>query len=216
VRPFGNVTRADVLREAHAVDKLSKHGTCEHLVRVIKHAWLPESPYYYIDMELCEFSLDQYILSKSPLTYDLSDNSRRLGLVFKERGIWSVWDIMEQISEGMRYIHASEQVHRDLKPRNGELPFELELIVVLYSGTVDTWKIADFGLTAEGTSKQARTTRYSMGTPCYRAPELMREHPVSVMGSEHAEMSVRGDFRAPRTPSEPAGLPVTGTWAAPG
>lgn len=167
-----------MLREAQAVDKLSKHGTCEHLVHVIKHAWLPESPYYYIDMELCEISLEQYIQSKNPLTYDLSDNSRLLGLVFKERGMWNVWDIMEQISEGMRYIHASEQVHRDLKPRNGELTLELELIVVSYSGMVNAWKIADFGLTAEGTSKQAHTTRYSMGTPCYRAPELMREHAV--------------------------------------
>src|SRR5277367_2905440 len=36
------------------------------------------------------------------------------------------------------------------------------------------WKIADFGLTSEATSR-AHTTRYARGTPCYRAPELLRE-----------------------------------------
>lgn len=36
------------------------------------------------------------------------------------------------------------------------------------------WKIADFGLTMEGDSQLAHTTRYSRGTPCYRAPELIR------------------------------------------
>ena len=37
------------------------------------------------------------------------------------------------------------------------------------------WKIADFGLSAEGTSRRARTTRYARGTASYRAPELLRE-----------------------------------------
>jgi serine/threonine protein kinase len=33
--------------------------------------------------------------------------------------------------------------------------------------------LTDFGLTSGGTSRQAQTTRYSRGTDCYRAPELM-------------------------------------------
>jgi serine/threonine protein kinase len=37
--------------------------------------------------------------------------------------------------------------------------------------------LADFGLTAEGTSKHAITTKYSMGTPGYRAPELLSDKP---------------------------------------
>jgi len=37
------------------------------------------------------------------------------------------------------------------------------------------WKIADFGLSAEGTSRRERTTEYSRGTPSYRPPELIRE-----------------------------------------
>ena len=35
------------------------------------------------------------------------------------------------------------------------------------------WKLADFGLTTEGSSKTNRPTQYARGTPGYRAPELM-------------------------------------------
>jgi serine/threonine protein kinase len=37
------------------------------------------------------------------------------------------------------------------------------------------WKIADFGISAEGTSRRARTTHYARGTSSYRAPEVLRE-----------------------------------------
>ena len=49
------------------------------------------------------------------------------------------------------------------------------MIVVLYSAKDQAWKIADFGLTSEGTSKQAHTTRYALGTPSYRSPELIED-----------------------------------------
>jgi serine/threonine protein kinase len=38
---------------------------------------------------------------------------------------------------------------------------------------VGAWKVADFGLTAEGTSKRAMDTLFARGTPGYRAPELV-------------------------------------------
>ena len=47
------------------------------------------------------------------------------------------------------------------------------LIPVLYSHNDQAWKIADFGLTSEGASITAQTTRYARGTPSYRAPELI-------------------------------------------
>jgi serine/threonine protein kinase len=41
------------------------------------------------------------------------------------------------------------------------------------------WKIADFGLATDGTSKKAHTTQYSRGTCSYRAPELLKDtHPT--------------------------------------
>jgi len=35
------------------------------------------------------------------------------------------------------------------------------------------WKLADFGLSSEGSSKRNLPTKYSSGTPGYRAPELL-------------------------------------------
>jgi tetratricopeptide (TPR) repeat protein len=47
--------------------------------------------------------------------------------------------------------------------------------LVLFSISSRAWKIADFGLTTEGTSKRERSTRDARGTASYRAPELIRE-----------------------------------------
>ena len=47
------------------------------------------------------------------------------------------------------------------------------LIIALYSSQQRVWKIADFGLATEGTSKHHHTTRYARGTSSYRAPELV-------------------------------------------
>lgn len=47
--------------------------------------------------------------------------------------------------------------------------------LVLLSLNDDNWKIIDFGVTTEGSSRQARTTRRARGTECYRAPELVSD-----------------------------------------
>ena len=46
---------------------------------------------------------------------------------------------------------------------------------MLYSCQETLWKVADFGLTVEGTSHRAHTTNFSRGTSGYRAPELLTE-----------------------------------------
>jgi serine/threonine protein kinase len=45
----------------------------------------------------------------------------------------------------------------------------------LYSRAANTWKITDFGLASEGTSRRLHTTKYAISTECYRAPELLRD-----------------------------------------
>lgn len=44
---------------------------------------------------------------------------------------------------------------------------------MLYCIPDHTWKVADFGLTSEGTSTRHISTEFSHGTPGYRAPELL-------------------------------------------
>lgn len=45
----------------------------------------------------------------------------------------------------------------------------------MYSFRDHAWKIADFGLTKEGSTGRAFTTVYSRGTDGYRAPELLKD-----------------------------------------
>ena len=58
------------------------------------------------------------------------------------------------------------------------------IYLVLLSTRTRSWKITDFGLTAEGTSRCAYTTRSGRGTACYRAPELIRHLAVVSMKSD--------------------------------
>jgi len=48
--------------------------------------------------------------------------------------------------------------------------------LVLYSQQDHVWKVADFGLTTEGSSRRAHSTVGCWGTSGYRAPELIRGH----------------------------------------
>jgi serine/threonine protein kinase len=118
IRPFGEVTLKDILDEAQAIEKLQKDIKCQNLVIVLRHGWLSSSPFYYIDMELCEANLEHYLHGKTS-GYDTCNNPRFLGAIFETRGICHTWDIMHQISLGIDFIHSCKQVHRDLKPRNG-------------------------------------------------------------------------------------------------
>ena len=48
-------------------------------------------------------------------------------------------------------------------------------LLVLFSIRDSCWKLGDLGTVADGTSKHLNTTRYSRGTACYRAPEILQE-----------------------------------------
>jgi serine/threonine protein kinase len=49
---------------------------------------------------------------------------------------------------------------------------------VLYSPTTRVWKIADFGIAQQGTSRTPLITTSSRGTASYRAPELLTDSPI--------------------------------------
>lgn len=92
----------------------------------------------------------------------------------KKRRFTEIGKIMNDISEGIAFIHQNKNIHRDLKPQNGNKRLWQDWLWVLYSSKCDVWKIADFGLTTEGT-RRAQTTAFSRGTDGYRAPELLHE-----------------------------------------
>lgn len=166
----------DIDNEVRAIMKLCRKGH-KNIVSVLKFGELPNSAYYFIDMELCDLNLGTYIHRIEPpnplesLPYFIKDASADLRTM-------QIANIMSQVAGGIKYIHGHDLVHRDVKPANGMYLFsqtETDNCIVLYSRKDSVWKLADFGITSEGTARRARATTGGRGTPGYRAPELMSD-----------------------------------------
>ena len=128
VRPFAQADEPAIENETKAVHQLLQSGGHSNIISILNHGWL-DSPYhyYYLDMELCELSLHQYIHDTRSLPID-SVTMDELNPVFVGKDVplltnfLNVWIIMREIAAGVEFLHSQSQVHRDLKPRNGNFP----------------------------------------------------------------------------------------------
>lgn len=77
--------------------------------------------------------------------------------------------LMRQILEGVRFLHAHDVVHLDLKPQN---------ILLTSESPLGDIKIVDFGLSR--IMKKSEELREIMGTPEYVAPEILSYDPISM------------------------------------
>ena len=110
IRQFGNVTKDDVDNEVRAVKKLCE---TQHPNIVQVFGYNAEGIFHFIDMELCNISLQNYLD----------------GGELKELSKWSsipkneipthAYKISQHILNGLAYIHCLGEVHRDLSPNNG-------------------------------------------------------------------------------------------------
>jgi len=89
-----------------------------NIISVFKHGWLKKSPYYFIDMELCDLNLEAFIYSEYISDFQMVFNPR--SEPSKDVQVRNMWMIMLDIVRGLRYIHRHGQVHRDIKPRNSK------------------------------------------------------------------------------------------------
>ena len=87
--------------EHRVVKKLSQYS-CKHVVAVLELGTFPDSSHYFIDMELCDIHLGQYIYENRSSQFEIT----------------RIWSIMGAISDGLAFIHSHKEVHRDLKPPN--------------------------------------------------------------------------------------------------
>jgi serine/threonine protein kinase len=102
--------------ELQAITKLCKKGAHLHIVTVLKIGELRDTPFLFIDMELCDLDLAEYIhctkAESSVLTYFVKDQPPPLKAQ-------QIWNVMLHIAKGVQYLHSKDIVHRDLKPANG-------------------------------------------------------------------------------------------------
>lgn len=104
--------------ELRAVEKLCKPGTHKNIVAVVRYGRFPPS-YYFIDMELCDINLECWIerrwstVHEKTLPYMTADFPPRMRMS-------QIWDIMEDVLNGVAFIHSRQEIHRDLKPRNSK------------------------------------------------------------------------------------------------
>jgi serine/threonine protein kinase len=114
-----------------AVDQLQgaedEGGGKENIVDILGHGrFRGPFSFHYIDMELCDINLHDYIhkINNRNVVIDLP-SFRRNSASFVHTDalptttILNIWTIMLQIASGLAFIHFHSQVHRDMKPRNG-------------------------------------------------------------------------------------------------
>ncbi|XP_033886603.3 eukaryotic translation initiation factor 2-alpha kinase 1-like [Acipenser ruthenus] len=124
----------------------------------------------YMQMQLCEISLRDWILKRNTGPTENSAANGPYCLVDAERTI----SIFQQILKGVDYIHSRGVMHRDLKPRN-----------IFLHGPDCHVRIGDFGLACrdmiiEDNEQLSPTTETSgsahtsgVGTYAYAAPEQL-------------------------------------------
>jgi eukaryotic-like serine/threonine-protein kinase len=99
------LSKSDILNEFRTIERLCKQSSHDNVVAVYRYGQLGDS--YYIDMELCEFNLEQYI-------YEFDTADRMLPAL----DMTNLLKIMRDVCRGLAFIHECKMIHRDIKPQN--------------------------------------------------------------------------------------------------
>jgi serine/threonine protein kinase len=116
IRLLGGVRAEDIDNEMRAITKLCK-SSHPNIIQVFQHGELyRNSTVFFIDMELCDFSLERYCRGMDvPQLVNWT--------TIREQGALpaSIRAINDQIINALVFIHEHGEVHRDLCPQNGDL-----------------------------------------------------------------------------------------------
>ena len=123
IRQFGYVTKADVDNEVRALKKLCQNQH-PNIVQVFDYGQInTDGTIHFIDMELCDISLGNYLLGQ-----ELKDVISWTTVREQEEIPTHAYNILQQILNGLLFIHCLDEVHRDLSPQNGISSLFLPLI----------------------------------------------------------------------------------------
>ena len=90
-------------------------------MEVLRHGELSYMSLYYIDMELCDLNLEDYIAgqcsSMVSIEWQMSPESAKIHIPSNVK-LAMILSIMNDITDGLVFMHSRKVIHRDLKPPN--------------------------------------------------------------------------------------------------
>ena len=107
--------------EVRALQKLC-NGASRYVIKLFDSGEFRFSEYYFIDMELCDLSLQAYLYPSSPAAVSDLGFPPFIKDLQLDSIVVHILDIMWQITAGLMFIHDQAEAHRDLKPSNGLFP----------------------------------------------------------------------------------------------
>jgi len=120
----GRLGRERVMKEAYALAMLMDRTDNSHILRYFS-SWIDVDDKLYIQTELCDQSLEQLLKTRNhsqpPKDHELEEMA---------------CDILRQLLEGLKCLHAANVVHLDIKPAN----------ILVKNGT---YKLGDYGHVAK-------------------------------------------------------------------
>lgn len=104
----------DIQQELRAVDSLCRYEPHRNIVAVTKYGRLDFGSFYFLDTELCDLNLDNYIYRQwtstmhQDVTYFTTEPSSHMRM-------GHIWKIMEDVNNGVAFIHQRKQIHETTK-----------------------------------------------------------------------------------------------------
>src|SRR5579859_7956163 len=119
IRVFGVITEEMLLLQIRAINMLNA-ADHKNILKVLNNGWIPDSSFYFFDMEFCLSSLDSVIHRTGETHFTTMVRPGANNGDFFARFKFTL-QIACQIIAGLVFIHRHGEVHRNLKPSNGML-----------------------------------------------------------------------------------------------